>query len=468
MKTFNSPFRLIVLLAGLGLAQAATAATAAEPPEPAPPKPFTLPETMEMQLDNGLEATLVPYGSLPKVTVQVAVRTGNLNEGEKRWLADFTSALLQEGTVNRSAQEIAGAVAAMGGEIFVSTGVDETVIGGDVLAEFAPDLIKLLAEITRSPAFPESEAERIRGDLLRQLDVMQSQPQATAQEAFSESTYGKHPYGDIFPSAEQLQGYTAADAREFHEQEFGAKRTHVYVAGVFDEAAVREAIREAFGDWKPGPEVLVNVPESTPEHRVILVDRPGAPQSTLILGLPVVDPSHPDFVPLQVMNALLGGSFGSRITSNIREDKGYTYSPRSTLQDNYRVATWAEYADVTTAHTADSIHEILKEIQRLQKEPPPEAELDGIKNYLSGVFVLQNSSRGSIIGQLRNIELHGLSEDYLSTLVQRINAVTPETVSAMAREYLPIDDLTLVVVGDLETVKPQLQELDWIREGDLK
>ncbi|HEX6929594.1 MAG TPA: pitrilysin family protein, partial [Gammaproteobacteria bacterium] len=381
----NSPLRLIALLAGLVIMPSAFAA---EPPEPAPPKPFTLPETMDMQLDNGLEATLVPYGSVPKVTVVVAVRTGNLNEGEKRWLADFTSALMQEGTVNRSSVEVAEDVAAMGGEIFVSTGVDETVIGGDVLAEFAPELISLLAEIARTPALPESEAERIRADLLRQLDVMKSQAQAQAQEAFLESTYGTHPYGDIFPDAEQLSEYTAADARAFHDEEFGAKRTHVYVAGQFDATAVSDAIRAAFGDWKAGPEILVNVPESAPEHRVILVDRKDAPQSTLILGLPVVDPSHPDFVKLQVMNALLGGSFGSRITSNIREDKGYTYSPRSSIDDNYRVATWAEYADVTTAHTADSIYEILNEIKRLQNEPPTEAELKGIKNYLSGVFVL--------------------------------------------------------------------------------
>ena len=462
----NSRMRLssAMLIAGL-LLSAGT--FAAEPPQPAPPEPFSVPETREFTLDNGLEATLVPYGSLPKVTVQVVVRTGNLNEGEKRWLADFTSALLQEGTADRTAQQVAADVAAMGGEIFVSTGLDETVIGGDVLAEFAPDLVKLLAEIVRTPALPESEVERIRADLQRQLDVTRSQAQAQAQEAFLEQTYGNHPYGDIYPSQEQLAAYRIEDIRTFHEQEFGARRTHVYVAGQFESAAVREAISGAFDDWKPGKEVLTNIPDTKPVHRVVLVDRKGAPQSTIVIGLPVVDPSHPDFVPLQVMNTLLGGSFSSRITSNIREDKGYTYSPRSAIQDNYRVAVWNESADVTTAHTADSIREIVGEIRRLQKEPPPMSELAGIKNYLSGVFVLQNSNRSSIIGQLRNMELHGLPEDHLETFVQRVNAVTPQQVSEMARKYLPAENMTLVVVGDLETVRPQLEGLDWIREGDL-
>lgn len=464
MKTFQSLFSTILLV---GLLSAGTVHSA-EPPAAAPPKPFTVPAASELKLDNGLQATLVPYGSLPKVMVQVVVRTGNLNEGEQRWLADFTSALLQEGTTNRTAQQVAADVAAMGGEIFVNTGLDETVIGGDVLAEFAPDLIELLAEIARTPALPESELERIRTDLQRQLAVTLSQAQAQAQEAFLEQTYGEHPYGDIFPSAEQIAGYGIDDVRRFHDTEFGARRTHVYVAGRFDESAVRDAIDRSFRDWKSGPDVHVDVPEAKPDHGVVLVDRSDAPQSTIIFGLPVVDPSHPDYVPLQVMNTLLGGSFSSRITSNIREDKGYTYSPRGALNDNYRVATWSESADVTSEHTADSIREIISEIKRLRNEPPPEKELDGIQNYLSGVFVLQNSSPAGIIGQLRKIDLHGLPADHLETFVPRVNAVTPADVSAMARKYLSVDDMTLVVVGDLETVRPQLENLDWIREGDLE
>lgn len=445
------------------LAMASTIAFAfpSEPPPPAEPRPFSVPETDAFRLDNGLEATLIPYGNLPKVSVQVVVRTGNLNEGDRRWLADFTAALMQEGTTLRSGQEVAADVAAMGGEIFISTGLDETVIGGDVLAEFAPELVKLLAEIARSPALPESELERVRDDLLRQLDVMLSQPQPVAQEAFLQEIYGDHPYGDVLPEPEQLRRYGIEDVRGFHAREFGAARTHVYVAGQFDAGAVRDTIRTAFDDWKKGPPVFENVPQAQPVPGIVLLNREGAPQSTLALGLPVVHPGHPDFIPLQVMNALLGGTFASRITSNIREDKGYTYSPNSAIDDNYRVAVWAEYADVTTAHTADSIREIFHEINRLQEEPPAEAELEGIRNYLAGVFVLRNSSRGSIIGQLRRMELHDLPDDYLATFLQRINTVTPEQVSRMARKYLPENRMTLVVLGDLDEVRPQLESLEW-------
>lgn len=466
MKAIKTLFMLA------GLAFAATGHTA--PSSPVPPKPgkaqdFELPAPQELRLDNGLDATMVPFGTLPKVSVQVVVRTGNLNEGEKRWLADFTGKLMEEGTKQRSAKEVANAAAAMGGQVYVNVGPDETTIGGEALAEYAPDMVALLGEIVMTPALPESELERIRNDLQRQLSVMQTQAQALAQEAFAQATYGaKHPYGDIFPSEEQLKGYTIEDIRRFHEQNFGAQRTQIYVAGVFDSKAVSEAVKKTFGSWQRGPEVLTDVPSTKAEHRVILRDRPGAPQSTIILGLPVVDPSHPDYMALRVMNTILGGAFSSRITSNIRENKGYTYSPRSSLDANYRVATWTEQADVTTAHTADSLREILKEIKRLQDEPPSQEELDGIKNYLTGTFVLSNSSRGSIIGQLRHMDLHGLPEDYLNSYIGKVNAVTPEDVSRIAAKYLKSGDMTLVVVGDLETVRPQLEGLDWIKEGDLE
>jgi predicted Zn-dependent peptidase len=156
------------------------------------------------------------------------------------------------------------------------------------------------------------------------------------------------------------------------------------------------------------------------------------------------------------MNAILGGSFGSRITSNIREQKGYTYSPFSQVSPRYRDAYWVQVADVTAEHTGDSIREILAEIDRLQKAPPGNAELEGIKNYLAGVFVLRNSTRQGLVGQLEFVDLHNLGQDYLSTYVQKIYAVTPQQVQEMAQKYVNTQKLTMVVVGDKQKVAGQL------------
>ena len=143
-----------------------------------------------------------------------------------------------------------------------------------------------------------------------------------AQEKFLAVLYPGHPYGRLFPTPEMLQGYTLAQVRAFHEANYGAARAHIYVVGRFDEKAMEAAIRAAFGDWKKGAAPTVNPPKPSSERAVYLIDRPGAVQSTVILGMPVIDPSNPDWIPLQVTNTLLGGFFSSRITANIREAEG--------------------------------------------------------------------------------------------------------------------------------------------------
>ncbi|MDH4071315.1 MAG: insulinase family protein, partial [Ignavibacteria bacterium] len=165
---------------------------------------------------------------------------------------------------------------------------------------------------------------------------------------------------------------------------------------------------------------------------------------------------HPDYRPLLVMNALLGGSFMSRITSNIREDKGYTYSPSSSVSSRYRDAYWQQFASITTDVTGAALHEIFFEIKRLQDEAPGEDELKGIQNYLAGIFVLQNSSPGGLINLLSLIHLHGLPASYLSEYVRTIYAVTPQDVQRLAREYLDTNNMMLVIAGDRKTLEKQV------------
>jgi predicted Zn-dependent peptidase len=269
--------------------------------------------------------------------------------------------------------------------------------------------------------------------------------------------YPDHPYGRWFPTTEQLAGYTLEQVRGFWAANFGARRAHLYIVGRYDARAVEAAVREAFGSWAPGPEPLVNVPRPRNGRDLVLLDRPGAPQSTINLGLSVPDPSSPDWVALQLTNALLGGSFASRITANIREDKGYTYSPNSALGAHYRDANWIQSADVTTNVTGASLREIFFEIDRLRAEAPPAEELRGIQNYRTGIFVLQNSSRQGIAGLLNFTRLHGLGRPYLTDYVRRVNAVTPQDVQRIARTYLDPAQMLIVVTGDRSQVEPQVE-----------
>jgi len=427
------------------------------PPAGGPPKAFTVPAHETYALANGMKVTLIPYGNIPKVTVNLALRAGGLNEPrELLGVANITGELLKEGTSSLSASALAEAAARMGSTLSVSAGADETALDVDVLSEYGPDAVKLLADVVQHPLLPEAELARLKSNQLRQIAVAKSQPGQMALARFRKLMYGDHPYGDVLPTEESIHKMSIEDAKKFYAANYGAGRAHLYVAGKFDVAGVKKAIEAGFSSWAKGSVAIENVPKPKTQRLLDVTDRPGAPQSTVYVGLPVASATSPDNVPLMVTNALLGGSFGSRITSNIREKLGCTYSPNSQISRRYHDAYWLEAADITTDCTGKSLGEIFGEIQRLQKEAPGAAELQGIQSYLSGVFVIQNSSRGALIGQLRYVDLQGLGEDYLKTYVQKVNAVTPADVQKMTTEYIKPEQMTIVVVGDKAKISEQL------------
>jgi len=442
---------LIVLLYSQAVAQKQL------PPEGGKPKDFSLPAKRTFTLGNGLGATLVPYGTIPKVTVSVVIRVGNANESPSQvWLADLMGEFLKEGTSTQSAQKIAQRAADMGGSIDVSVGPDQTFINGDVLSEFGPELVALLADIIRNPLFPASELARLKSDKIRQVSILRSDPEALTLERFSALMYPDHPYGRLFPTEAMIQGYTIDDVRAFYRANIGAARTHIYIAGKVATKTMEEAIQKAFAGFPRGPEPMINIPKAVSKREISIIDRAGAPQSTVYIGLAVIDPSHRDYRALLLANALLGGSFASRITSNIREDKGYTYSPHSAVSTRYRDAYWLQEASVTTSVTGPSLKEIFYEIDRLQGEPPSVEEVRGIQNYLAGVFVLVNSSLKGIINQLAFLNLHGLTESYLTDYVKSIYAVTPQEVQQITKTYLRDEDMRIVIAGDRKTIAEQV------------
>ncbi|MEP6991599.1 MAG: pitrilysin family protein [bacterium] len=454
--------RILPTAAALGALLLSTPAGAQQrarqaPPPLGTPKAFHLPTRREFTLANGMKVTFVPFGNIPKVTVMNTVRTGNIDEEPGHtWLADVTGELMREGTTTRTALQLAELGASMGGAVSVGIGEDVSQIGGTVLSEGGPEMVRLVADVTRNPRLPESELPRIIAGRLRSLAIAKSQPGSIAQEKFMSSIYGDHTYGRIFPSESELKSYTIAQARDFYARNFGAARSHLYVVGVFDEKAMERAVRESFTDWKAGAPKSSHPAQAHASAMVTLIDRPNAPQSTIDMGLPVLAATSPDFVALQVTDAILGGTFGSRITTNIREQKGYTYSPRSSITSHPGTSVWSEQADVTTKDTGASLKEIFAEIARLQAEAPPAAELEGVKNNMIGIFTLQNASRGGIASQLVNADVLGLGPDYLSTYVGRVSAVTPADVQRLAKDQIRADRMTIVVVGDKKTVEEQL------------
>ena len=448
----------IVSLSLAALLSSPAAAQKQQPPAGGTPKNFQLPAKRTFTLPNGMGVTLVPYGEVPKVTVELMMLTGNVNESAQEiWLADLAADLMQEGTTTKTAEQVAQAAARMGGSLNVSVTSDQTDIGGDVLGEFAPDMVQLIADVVRNPRWPATELDRIKATRLRQLSIAKSQPGSLAQEKLSAVLYPNHPYGRVFPTEQMIQGYTVEQIRRYYDTNFGAARAHLYVAGKFDAARVETAVRTAFADWKAGSPPAANIATPKPGRAVYSIDRPNAVQSTIYLGVPIADPSSKDWEAIRVTNALLGGSFGSRITSNIRENKGYTYSPGSAVVTFPKSAYWTEQADVTTNVTGASLKEIFYEIDRMRKEPVPADELKGIQNYLAGIFVLQNSTRSGIIDQLQFLRLHGLNDEFLTRRVANVYAVTPADVQRIMQTYIDPAKMPIVVVGDEKLISEQLR-----------
>jgi zinc protease len=428
------------------------------PPAGGQPKPFVFPPQETFTLSSGMKVTLVPYGSVPKVAFQAVIYSGTKDDAAgKKGVSDMVGQMLKEGTRNRTAEQIALETAEMGGSLFITTGTDSTNVGGEVLSEFDVRFLNLLAEVVTNPSFKAEDLERLRSNKLRALAVARTQAGSQAWEKFREVIFPNHPYGQINPRDEEVKGYTLSDIQNFYDNNYGGARTHLYVVGQFNKAMVRSAIEKSFGGWKKGTPGSRNVPTVAAKRSLSSIDRPGAPQSTIYLGMPAPAFSDEDFVKFTVMDSLLGSSFGSRITSNIRENKGYTYSPGSFVWNRFKTGYWVEAADVTTESTGASIKEILYEVERLRKEPPSEAELNGIKNYLVGIYVLQNSTRAGVIAQLESMNYNELDKNYLDTYVQKLVAVTPKDVRDMANKYLQEDRMTIVVVGDKSKIAEQIK-----------
>lgn len=440
-----------------------TGASRELPPAPGTPKPFELPEKDTVTLDNGLRLTFLEYGSVPLVTLQAVIRTGAIDDDGQTWIDDLVADMLKEGTTHRSAEAIAREAADMGGSVSTGSGAEQSVVDVSVLSENAVEAAALLADVLRNPAFPASELPRLVANYERNLSVARRQPGSLAAEAMAKMVYGTHPFGRSFPEDGQLASYTIDDLQAFYEAQYGAARTHVFVAGRFDRPALQAALIEALADWRTGS-APTDLPPSVSETRQLeFVARPAAPQSSLRMAVRGPSPGHPDWIAASVMNSLLGGSFASRITTNIREDKGYTYSPNSSFQAFRESGLWLMSADVTTEHTADSLREIYSEIDRLQREAPSTEELDAIKNYRAGIFVVQNSSPDGVLRQLAFMDLHGLPDSYLADLVRETYAVTPQQVSEMAARWIAPERMSVVVVGDLEQVEASVRDLPQLK-----
>ncbi|RJQ12641.1 MAG: insulinase family protein [Dehalococcoidia bacterium] len=413
-----------------------------------------------------MRTALVQSGTVPVVALRLVVEVGSAHLAPAQaWLDRLTHDFLREGSATHDRAAFADALAAMGGSLDVEGDEHTTVLRTQVLAEHAAEAAGLLIGLARTPRFPAEETARLVADQQRWAEIAAQEPQWRAHATFRAALYGRHPYATVLPQAEALAGFTAQDVRDFWERHGGAGATVLLAAGQFDADAVVEAATRASESWATPAAAAVQPAQASDTRVVRFVPRPGSEQTTLRAGVPVPPPGHGDYIALEVANALLGGSFNSRITQNIRERKGYAYSPNSQISTRPRDAYWVESADVTTPVTAPALDEILGEIDRLRASVPPAEEVASIANYVAGVFAIRGATLSGLLDHLEFLALHGLDDGYTAAYEQRVRSVTPTEVWRVARDYLRPERLTIVAVGDPAAVRAGLDRFGPVVEG---
>ncbi len=434
------------------------------PPKPGPASPLHLPIPTQFKLSNGLTVLYSERPGLPLVAASLILRAGSgANPVERPGLASMTARMLQQGTATRSALQIADRAADLGATLNSQASKDNSQISTQSLARSFPDALELLADVALHPNFPLPEIERVRSERLAALVQEKDEPFSVAMRVSSAALYGaRHPYG--YPDSgtpESVKAISREELLHFWQQNYFPNDAAIVVSGNIKLAVLRPLLEKSFGEWKPGKSsaAAIGAPETT-DARLILVDRPGAPQTTLMCFSAGPARSTPDYVPLEVMNTDLGGLFSSRINMNLREQHGYTYGAGSFFNYHRAPGSFVAFSDVRTDVTAPATSEFLNEFRRMRDTLMTPAELslakDSIARSLPGRFERGRDAAGTFA----ELFSYDLPLDYYSTLPDRLNAVSAEQAQAVAKKYILPEKIIVLAVGDRAKIEEELKKLN--------
>ena len=427
-------------------------------PELSAERAVTWPKRTKSRLSNGLEIILAEAHSIPKFHGELFFRSGNAAVADRApGLAEMTASVVRTGTAKRASRQIEEDLRRIGADLSSSAGADTSAISFAGLSEFAEPLLSLVNELAREAVFPEAEFERERRQKLEEVKLERTQPAFLASERLRKTLFGAHPYARVSPSEEQVAAYTRQELQAVYREFYTPENALLLLVGDFDSREMLKTAEAVFRGWTgEKPETKTAAAPANPRgRRVYLIHVPGAVQTQLLAGCRAITRKHPDWVKLGLTNSLYGGAFNSRLVMNIREDKGYTYSPRSGVNALRQHGYFSISAAVRNEVVAASLTEIFYELDKLRSVPVPEAELADAQNYQSGVFSMGLATQNGLLSQLSTVALNELPDDYLETYRAKVRALTPEDLLATARKYLDSANMQIVVVGDRAHIESQ-------------
>jgi predicted Zn-dependent peptidase len=457
-------FTLVVaMLPAVALAQGPDRSRA---PEPGPAPALTLPQVQRARLSNGLPVRLVEMHEVPVVRLALVFANGAVADpAAKPGVASLTAAMLDEGAGTRSALEIADEAAFLGASLTTASSYDfSSVTLGVPVARLEPAL-SLMADVALRPTFPSADLERLRTEILTGMLQAKDNPAVVASLAFPRLLFGaSHRYGTSEAGTpESVKAITADDLRAFHAAQYRPDAAELLVVGDVTLAGITPQLERAFGSWKasgPAPARAVVPAAAQPaSRRVVLIDKPGAAQSQIRIGWIGVPRATADYFPLTVMNTILGGSFTSRLNTNLRETHGYAYGASSQFVMRRQAGPFVAAAGVQTDKTAESVREFFNEFEAIRK-PIPTDEFGKAQRNVALGFPGDFETTRDLLARLQTQVVLDLPEDVYSTYVPKVLALSPAEASQAASRYVEPAKLLVVVVGDRAKVEAPLKALN--------
>ena len=437
-----------------------------KPPALGAPTKFNLPAVVRGTMPNGVALQVVEHHALPLVHVTLVIDGGSRLEAAQPGLAGFTARMLTEGAGTRDANALQSELAFLGAQLNAGAGAEAFTVQLNVAKRSLGPALDLMSDVVLRPAFRSENVKQQRDLRLQSLLQRRDQPTQLAALAFNQLVFPEgHPYhnaadGDSASTA----ALDSARVRAFYDRAFVPERARFVVVGDVTEPEMRALLASRFGAWKHAaqpaaiPAVTVK-PVANDGVRIYLVDKPGAAQSVIQVGGPGADRLGPDYAAITVMNTILGASFSSRLNTNLRETKGYTYGISSRFTWSPLPGPFSVASSVRTNVTDSSLVEIFKELRSIRDAPVDAKELERAKAYVALAVPGRFETNASIAGQLVDLDSYGLPLSSVNDFVARVNAVTAADVQRVAQRYIPADKATLVVVGDLAKVRAGIEAL---------
>jgi zinc protease len=435
----------------------------ATPPKAGPAPSFTLPQGKSFQLANGLTVIHHYNPALPMVSAQLVVKSGSAaNPDQLPGLAGFTAQMLEEGTSTRSSLQIADELAQLGAYLDAGSYADASSVSLVALRSTFAQALEIMADMVQRPSFPAAEVERQRADRLGELIQQRDDPETVAAVAAAGALYGAghaKGYGQLGTEA-AIRATTRADLEAFWRRHYLPANAALVVTGDLTEGELKALAQERFGAWQggPAPSPADQAPAGT-RARLVLVDQPGAVQTALRVTRLAVDRATPDYAALQVLNGALGGMFSSRLNTNLRETKGYTYGVYSGFRYDRTPGPFIVAGSFRRDATGASVREILRELEALRAQPLPPDELAAARDAQVLSLPGQFDTNADIGASLADLFVYGLPLDWYAGLPQRFAQVDAARVQALAGSLLDPAQMLVVAVGDRKRILPQLKPL---------